>query len=77
MRGYLTTVPGPENAYHGSQFIIGLAPLLADARNVTAFGRIVQGREVAESLEENDALLRIEVVRKRDHAYVADESRLR
>jgi cyclophilin family peptidyl-prolyl cis-trans isomerase len=37
--------------------------------DVTVFGRVVEGQEAVDALVEGDAVERVEVLRKRDHAY--------
>jgi len=71
LRGYLATVPAQGNAYHGSQFLITVAPMMREQSKLTVFGRVIQGQEVVESLEQNDRLERIEVLFRRNHTYDA------
>ena len=75
LRGYLATKPVRGNAFHGSQFLILTAPALQEARHFAVFGRIVEGLDVAESLEQDDTMLRVEVISKRNHDYTGLESR--
>jgi cyclophilin family peptidyl-prolyl cis-trans isomerase len=35
----------------------------------TVFGRIIEGQEVADSIERDDAIVKASVMRKRDHEY--------
>ncbi|MHC4817818.1 MAG: peptidylprolyl isomerase [Planctomycetota bacterium] len=69
LRGYLATVTVEGGASHGSEFILSLAPLLDRGRQAAVFGRVVEGQDVLESLEQDDRLERIEVIRKRNHLY--------
>ena len=69
LRGYLATVPIEDGAFHGSQFVLSLAPLLDMGRTAAVFGRVVEGQDVLESLEQDDRLERIEVIHKRNHSY--------
>jgi peptidyl-prolyl cis-trans isomerase B (cyclophilin B) len=75
LRGYLATVPVGRDAFHGSRFMLSLAPLLATGRDAAVFGRVVEGLDVLESLEQDDRLERIEVIHKRNHSYDAEGSR--
>ena len=76
MRGYLATVPtGEKGVFHGSQFAFALTPLMGASRHTTVFGRVVEGQDVLDSLEQDDRLERIEVLFKRSHSYEGDGSR--
>jgi len=77
LRGALATVPVEGNAFHGSQFMITVAPLMRDTGKVVVFGRVLEGQEVVDSLEEGDVLLKIAVLTRRNHAYDALMHRLR
>jgi len=77
LRGYLATVPaGPETVCHGSQAAFALAPRLRATQRVDVFGRVVEGLDVLESIEQDDALLRIEVLHRRNHPYDPIKARL-
>jgi cyclophilin family peptidyl-prolyl cis-trans isomerase len=69
LRGCLAAVPVEGGALHGSQFMLSLVPLLDMGRVATVFGRVVEGQDVLESLEQDDRLERIEVIHKRNHSY--------
>ncbi|MHC4970992.1 MAG: peptidylprolyl isomerase [Planctomycetota bacterium] len=69
LRGYLATVAIEGGAYHGSEFMLSLSPLLEAGRQAAVFGRVVEGQDVLESLEQDDRLERIEVIHKRNHLY--------
>lgn len=75
LRGYLATVEVEGGAYHGSEFMLALTPLLERGRKVAVFGRVVEGLDVLESLEQDDRLERIEVIHKRNHLYDAVSAR--
>jgi len=75
LRGYLATVPIEGGAFHGSHFMLSLAPLLEEGRQAAVFGRVVEGQDVLESLEQDDRLERIEVIHKRNHPYDAQGAR--
>lgn len=77
LRGTLATVPVEGNAFHGSQFLITVAPLLRDADKVIVFGRVTEGQEVVDSIEEGDRVNSITVLTRRNHAYDALMHRLR
>lgn len=77
LRGYLATVAIEDGAYHGSEFMLSLSPLLEWGRQVSVFGRVVEGQDVLESLEQDDRLERIEVIHKRKHPYDAVSARLK
>lgn len=67
--GYLATVPaGDGPAQHGSRFIVTVVPL-PDVPHGAVFGRVVEGLDVLESIEGDDRLERIEIVRRRNHSY--------
>jgi cyclophilin family peptidyl-prolyl cis-trans isomerase len=82
-RGVLSTVQnGPRTA--GSQFFITLVPSPEFDGNSTAFGRVVKGQDVLDSVTQGrtnrnvgqfgriipgDRLVKVTVVRKRPHAY--------
>ncbi len=76
LRGYLTAIPQRGGVFHGSQFWILTTPLLKEARAVAPFGRIIEGLSVLDALEQDDTLLKIEVIRKRNHEYTGLEARL-
>jgi peptidyl-prolyl cis-trans isomerase B (cyclophilin B) len=69
LRGYMATVPVEGGVFHGSQFVLAVAPVLDP--KVAVFGRVVEGLEVLDSVEQDDRLERIEVISKRNHAYDA------
>jgi peptidyl-prolyl cis-trans isomerase B (cyclophilin B) len=71
MLGYLATVPTEDGVYHGSQFAMALSALVTGSRSrpATVFGRVVEGQDVLESLEQDDLLERIEVLFRRNHSY--------
>ncbi len=77
LRGTLATVPVEGNAFHGSQFMITVAPLLRDAEKVVVFGRVLEGQEVVDSIEEGDVVKSVAVLTRRNHAYDALMHRLR
>ena len=52
-----------------------MSPLLERGRQVAVFGRVVEGQDVLESLEQDDRLERIEVIHKRNHLYDAVSAR--
>ena len=82
-RGTISTVQnGPGKA--GSQFFITLVPAPEFDGNSTAFGRVTQGQQVLDQVTQGrtnrkvgefgklipgDRIVRVEVVRKRPHAY--------
>jgi len=78
LRGTLATVVVQESVSHGSQFVIATAPLLHEgAKGVTVFGRVVEGLDVLDRIEQDDRIDRIEILLKRNHAYDPLDSRIR
>jgi peptidyl-prolyl cis-trans isomerase B (cyclophilin B) len=77
LRGALGTVPLEEGSYDGSNFTLGVGSVLRGPQNATAFGRVLEGQAVLDRLEQDDLCERIEVVRKRDHDYDAEDDRIR
>ncbi len=69
LRGRLAMVPVQKGVLHGSQFMITVAPILLDQEDAEVFGRVLEGQEVVDSLEQDDVLLKIVVVRQRRHRY--------
>ncbi|MEM8884806.1 MAG: peptidylprolyl isomerase, partial [Planctomycetota bacterium] len=76
LRGRLVPIPVSEQANHGSQFAITLAPVVASAKRLPAFGRVTKGMDVVLRLAQNDRLERVEIIRKRNHRYDANAYRL-
>jgi cyclophilin family peptidyl-prolyl cis-trans isomerase len=77
LRGALGTVPLDDGSYDGSNFTLGVGAILHGPQRATAFGRVLEGQEVLDRLEQDDICERIEVVRKRDHDYDAEDARIR
>jgi peptidyl-prolyl cis-trans isomerase B (cyclophilin B) len=77
MRGYLATVPTEDGVFHGSQFAMALSAFVRESRYAAVFGRVVEGLDVLESLEQDDRLERIEVLFRRNHSYDCFDSRYR
>jgi peptidyl-prolyl cis-trans isomerase B (cyclophilin B) len=77
LRGYLSTVPVKEGGMHGSRFSIALSAAVMQSRSAAVFGRVVEGQDVLDSLEQDDGLERIEVLFKRNHSYDCADSRVR
>jgi len=76
LRGRLVTVPAQGGAFHGSAFFISTVPLPMETA-VVVFGRVVEGMDVVDRLEQDDRIERIEMISKRNHVYDASSSRLR
>ncbi len=77
LRGYLATVPIPNgSACHGSQVAFTVAPRLRATQRVDVFGRVIKGLAILESIEQDDALLRVEVLHRRNHPYDAIKARI-
>ena len=62
-------MPIEGSGFHGSQFVIATVPLMRESEKVCVFGRVVNGLELAETLEQDDRIERIEVLYKRNHPY--------
>jgi peptidyl-prolyl cis-trans isomerase B (cyclophilin B) len=77
LRGSLGTIPVEDGAYGGSEFTLGVGAMLRGPQRATAFGRVIEGQEVVDRLEQDDLCERIEVVRKRNHGYDATDDRIR
>jgi peptidyl-prolyl cis-trans isomerase B (cyclophilin B) len=69
LRGYLSTVRQEKGLFHGSQFLIAAVPLMREPRQTIAFGRVVKGLELADTLDFGDRIERIRILSKRDHSY--------
>ena len=69
LRGYLGTVPAQAGVFHGSKFFIAVVPLMKESAQVTTFGRVIRGLDVLESIDQDDAIERVEILKKRNHAY--------
>jgi cyclophilin family peptidyl-prolyl cis-trans isomerase len=54
---------------HGSRFVITLAPMTQGAGKAAVFGRVIKGLDVLYSLESDDLVKTVTVVRKREHSY--------
>ncbi len=61
---------GPNTA--GSQFYITHQPLAQLNEGYTVFGRVIDGLDVVRSIERDDVIESVRVLRKRDHEYVVD-----
>jgi peptidyl-prolyl cis-trans isomerase B (cyclophilin B) len=69
LRGRLSMVPVERGILHGSQFVITVAPLLRDEEDAEVFGRVIEGMDAVDALEQGDELRRIVVVEQRRHPY--------
>ncbi|MGQ0614675.1 MAG: peptidylprolyl isomerase [Planctomycetaceae bacterium] len=69
LRGMVAMIPVQKGVLHGSQFMVTVAPILLDQEDAEVFGRVLEGQEVVDSLEQDDVLRRIVVVRQRRHQY--------
>lgn len=69
LRGRLVTIPLGSGVQHGSKFVITLAPLTQGAGKGAVFGRVIKGLDVLYSLENDDLVKTVRVVRKREHSY--------
>ena len=58
----------------GSQFFITHLPTAHLNGVHTAFGRVIKGMDVVASIEKNDKMKSVTVVRKRDHEYKAEKT---
>lgn len=58
---------GPDT--NGSQFFITHIPTAWLNGKHTVFGRVVEGQEIVEAIKGNDVIQKVEVLRKREHAY--------
>jgi len=77
LTGRLVALAADEAVNHGSQFGILLAPVVEGPDSVVVFGRVTKGMDVLLKLEDGDALIKIEVVRRRNHSYDALASRVK
>ncbi|MHC4407638.1 MAG: peptidylprolyl isomerase [Planctomycetota bacterium] len=69
LRGRLVTIPLESGIQHGSRFVITLAPMTQGAGKAAVFGRVIKGLDVLYSLESDDLVKTVTVVRKREHSY--------
>lgn len=76
-RGTLAMVPAEGGVLHGSEFSIAISPHLREEQSLGIFGRVIAGMEVVDSLEQDDKLLSIEVLERRNHAYDPQSARIR
>ncbi len=70
--GTISMISGPVADTGGCLFLITMRPMPERDGRFTAFGRVIEGMDVARQLQMNDRLDHIEVLRKREHAYEAD-----
>ncbi len=66
----MAKTPAPNSA--GSQFFLNHVPTPHLDGQHTVFGRILEGLDTARSLQQDDEIVTITVLRKRDHAYEPD-----
>jgi len=69
LRGRLAMVPVRKGVLHGSQFLVTVAPILRDEEDAEVFGRVLEGQEVVDALEQDDLLRKIVVLQQRRHRY--------
>ncbi|MGH7162382.1 MAG: peptidylprolyl isomerase [Planctomycetota bacterium] len=77
LRGALAVIPAEGGGLHGSQFAFAIAPLLREEKTLEVFGRVLGGQEVVDALEQDDRLISIELVQRRNHGYDARTARVR
>jgi len=63
----MAKTPGPDTG--GSQFFITHTPTVHLNGKHTVFGRVLSGLDVARSIEPNEVIVSLGVLRKRDHEY--------
>ncbi len=63
----MAKTPGPDTG--GSQFFITHTPTVHLNGKHTVFGRVLSGLDVARSIEPNEVIVSLSVLRKRDHDY--------
>ncbi|MFQ5843429.1 MAG: peptidylprolyl isomerase, partial [Planctomycetota bacterium] len=68
VRGALAMIPD-RGRTHGSQFVISVVPLPADDPKYVVFGRVVEGMDVVQAIEQDDRLAAVEKIHLRTHAY--------
>lgn len=76
LSGYLAVLPAGEDAYHGSLFLITLAPMIGEMQRTFVFGRVVEGMDTLLKLEQDDVLEKVEVISQRNHGYEATGARI-
>ncbi|MFI5402671.1 MAG: peptidylprolyl isomerase [Planctomycetota bacterium] len=76
LSGYLAAMPVGDGTFHGSQFILALAPMIGEMQRTFVFGHVVEGMDVLLKLEQDDILEQVEVVSRRNHGYEASGARV-
>jgi len=73
--GYLSAMPLEGGVCHGSAIVFAISPQLGLQKPIV-FGRIVEGMDVLEALEQDDSLDRVEIISKRNHPYAPQAARV-
>jgi cyclophilin family peptidyl-prolyl cis-trans isomerase len=76
LRGYVAALPLEDGTFHGSQFIITLAPMIGEMAHTFVFGRVVEGMDVLFTIEQDDIVQEVTVLSRRNHGYEASGARV-
>lgn len=76
LRGYVAALPLEDGTFHGSQFIITLAPMIGEMAHTFVLGRVVEGMDVLLTIEQDDIVQEVVVLSRRNHGYEASGARV-
>ncbi|HEX5136874.1 MAG TPA: peptidylprolyl isomerase [Planctomycetota bacterium] len=76
LRGYVAALPLDDGTFHGSEFLLSLAPMLGEMPHTFVFGRVVEGMDVLMSIEQDDLVQEVQVLSRRNHGYEASGARI-
>ncbi len=76
LRGYVAALPLEDGTFHGSQFILTLAPMIGEMSHTFVFGRVVEGMDVLLTIEQDDIVQEVVVLSRRNHGYEASGARV-
>jgi cyclophilin family peptidyl-prolyl cis-trans isomerase len=76
LRGYVAALPLEDGTFHGSNFMLTLAPLIGEMPHTFVFGRVVEGMDVLLAIEQDDIVQEVQVLSRRNHGYEASGARV-